>query len=122
MYRITPQVTKLYNALIERGIKCEMEVFDGHKHIDISIPWAMIDIEVDGLQHYIDPEQIKSDFKRNYWSIQRDDYDTFHIPNTIIDSHLEKVADAIAVVARDHYKSIKEENIGIFQKIKNLFR
>ena len=121
MYRVTPQVTKLYNALMDRGIKCEMEVFDGHKHIDISIPWAKIDIEVDGLYHYTDPEKIISDFKRSYWSIQRDDYDTFHVPNTIIDSHLEKVADALAEVARHHYKAIKEENAGIWGWIKNLF-
>lgn len=108
MYRVTSQVVNLYNALMSKGIKCEMEVFDGHKRIDISIPWAKIDIEVDGLQHYIDAEQIKSDFKRSYWSLTRDDYDTFHVPNDIIDKHLDQVADAIAVVARSHYKSIKE--------------
>ena len=109
MHQITPQVTKLYNALMERKIKCELECYDGHKHIDISIPWAKIDIEVDGLHHYINPDQILSDFQRSYWSITRDDYDTFHVPNIIVDQHLEKVADAIAVIARSHYEAIKEE-------------
>ena len=59
MHQITPQVTSLYNALMNKGIKCELEVWDGHKHIDISIPWAKIDIEVDGLHHYSNPEQIQ---------------------------------------------------------------
>jgi len=118
---ITPQVTNLYNALRERNIKCEIEFWDGHKHIDISIPWAMIDIEVDGLHHYTNPEQIRSDFNRNYWSIKRDDFDTLHIPNIIIENHLDAVANAIASVARVRYEEIKEENKSIWNKIKNIF-
>lgn len=118
MHQITPQVTNLYNALMTRKIKCELEVFDKHKHIDISIPWAKIDIEVDGLHHYLDPRQIQADFKRTYWSMKRDDYDTLHIPNVIIDQYLDKVADAIAVVARSHYEILQYEKK---HKISNFF-
>ncbi|PIT88783.1 MAG: hypothetical protein COU29_00165 [Candidatus Magasanikbacteria bacterium CG10_big_fil_rev_8_21_14_0_10_36_32] len=128
MYRVTQQVTNLYNALINRGIKCKLEDdSDGHKTVDISIPASKINIEVDGLQHYIDPEQIKADFKRSYWSIENDDYDTFHVSNIVIDNHLEQVADALAIVARSHYNAIKEEekeendSVGIWNWIKNLF-
>lgn len=109
MKQITPQVTNLYNALAKRNIKCELECYDGHKHIDISIPWAKIDIEVDGIHHYTNPDQIRSDFQRSYWSIKRDDYDIFHVPNIIVEQHLEQVADAIANVARSHYESLKDE-------------
>lgn len=108
MCQISPQVTNLYNALMSRKIKCELEVYDGHKRIDISIPWAKIDIEVDGLHHYTNPDQIQSDFQRSYWSMTRDDYDTLHIPNIIVDQHLDRVADAIAVVARSHYELLKK--------------
>lgn len=118
---ITPQVINLYNALRSRDIKCEMEVWDGHKHVDISITWAMIDIEVDGLYHYTKPEQIRADFNRSYWSITRDDYDTLHIPNIIIDHHLEEVANAIASVARTRYEEIKEESKSIWSKLKKMF-
>lgn len=122
MRQVTPQVTNLYNALINRGIKCEIEAGDGHKHVDISIPWAKIDIEVDGLQHYVDPEQIKADFRRSYYSLTNDDFDTFHVPNIVIERQLEQVADALAVVARSHYEAIKEENnSGILNWVKNIF-
>jgi len=120
----TPQAQSLYNALKSRQIHCILEAWDDHKHIDISIPWAKIDIEVDGLQHYTDPEQIKSDFRRSYYSTTDDDYDTFHVPNTVIEQHLDQVADALAVVARSHYKAIKEEEKenSIWYKISNIFR
>lgn len=100
-----------------------MEVKDGYKTIDISIPSAKIDIEVDGLHHFLEPEQIKSDFMRTYWSIKRDDYDTIHIPNIIIEKYLNKVADALASVARSHHEAIKEEehDAGILGWIRRLF-
>ena len=107
MRKISSQAVNLYNALIERNIKCELEHFDGYKHIDITIPWAKIDIEVDGLHHYTKPEQILSDFKRSFWSLNRDDYDTFHVPNVIVDKYLNSVADAIASVARSQYEIIQ---------------
>ena len=93
--------------MLNRDINCQLEYFDGYKHIDITIPWAKIDIEVNGLQHDTNPNQIMSDFQRSYWSITRDDYDTFHVPNIVIDQCLDSVADAIAVVARSNYKDIQ---------------
>ncbi|MFA5360037.1 MAG: hypothetical protein WC349_03740 [Patescibacteria group bacterium] len=122
MDKTTPQSRELYEALLARGIKCELEKWDGYKHIDISIPWAKIDIEVDGLQHFLDSEQIKSDFKRSYWSITNDDYDTIHIPNIIIEKYLDKVADAIAKVARDNYYDMKDNNFDLFLIIKRLIK
>ena len=125
MSKITPQAVSLYNALIERGIKCEMEHWDGHKHVDIFIYWAKIYIEVDGLQHYTDPEQIKADFRRSYYSIlEKDGYiDTFHVPNIVIEQHLNEVADALAKVARSFYEVMKEEkkNTGLFGWIRKAF-
>jgi hypothetical protein len=116
----TPQAVNLYNALMGRKIHCILEAWDEHKHIDISIPWAKIDIEVDGLQHYTNPEQIKADFERSWYSTMDDDFDTFHVPNMIIDQHLDQVADALAVVARSHYKAIKEKT-SLWNRIKKLF-
>jgi hypothetical protein len=105
----TPQAASLYNALKERKIYCELEAWDEHKHVDITIPWAKIDIEIDGLQHYLEPEQIKADFRRTYYSLHRKDYDTIHIPNYIVEQHLAKLADTIATVSRSHLEAIKEE-------------
>jgi len=110
MRESTQQAKKLYRALMNRGIKCELEKWDGYKHIDISISWAKIDIEIDGLQHYINPKQIKADFSRSYHSVMDDDYDTIHIPNIIIEKYLDKVAGAITKVARDNYYDMKDED------------
>lgn len=105
----TPQAIALHQALMARGIKCQLEVCDGHKHVDISIPWAKLDIEVDGNQHYTDARQMKADLDRSYYSSQNDEFDTIHIPNMAVDKYLDKVADAIARVARDDYCAMKEE-------------
>jgi very-short-patch-repair endonuclease len=109
--KITPQARKLHIALKERGIKSELEAFDGIKHVDISIPWAKLDIELDGLHHFLDPEQIHKDLERSFWSQENDEFDTLHIPNFIIDAYLNKVADAIAKVARDRYQEIKSGDL-----------
>ncbi|HRY37069.1 MAG TPA: hypothetical protein P5230_04360 [Candidatus Magasanikbacteria bacterium] len=122
MYRVTPQVTSLYNALMDRGIKCKLEDdSDGYKTVDISIPEAKINIEVDGLQHFTNPNQIYSDFDRSYWSYKKNNFDTFHIPNSIIDSHLEEVVNALTIVAKRCKQEIKENN-SFWNWFKKLFR
>ncbi len=123
MKKATPQAVALYHALRNRRIKCELEVWDGHKHIDLSIPWANMDIEIDGFQHYIDPNQIESDLERSYYSATNDDFFTMHIPNTAIETNLNAVASAIARVARKRYYDELDNNTGtIFMKIKDFFR
>jgi len=94
---ITPQSRELYELLKSGGVNAILEYWDGHKTIDIAIPNAHIFIEVDGSQHFIDPEQIERDFKRAHFS-GGDDFDTIHIPNIIIRKYLHEVADAIIKV------------------------
>lgn len=106
MTKSSKQAVKLYNALKKRKIKSELEACDGYKHIDLSIEWAGLDIEIDGIQHFTKPEQIHRDIKRSYWS-SREGFATIHIPNTLIDNYLEEIADALAKVARDRYYNNK---------------
>lgn len=98
----TPQALALYDALIVRGIKCELEKYDGYKHIDIAIPWAKINIEIDGTQHYLDPQQVAADYKRSYHSMQKG-FKTIRYPNFIIENNVDEVADTIAKIARKEY-------------------
>lgn len=94
----TKQTRELYETLSRKGLKVIEEYSDGHKHVDIAIPQARIYIEVDGLQHFTDPAQIERDFKRDHYS-DGDDFDTIHIPNLILEHHLEGVSEAIKSVA-----------------------
>jgi very-short-patch-repair endonuclease len=98
----TPQAQALHDALIARGIKCELEKDDGHKHIDIAITWAKLNIEIDGIQHYTNPQQITSDYQRTYYSMKKG-YKTLRYPNFVIEKYLDTVADAIAKLARGEY-------------------
>jgi very-short-patch-repair endonuclease len=95
----TPEALALKQALEKRGVRILAEIDDGYKHIDLAIPAARLNIEVDGRQHYENPHQIISDLKRTHYS---DDlgYDTIHIPNTFIHDDLEKIADALAEATR----------------------
>ncbi len=99
---ITPEAQALHDALIRKGIKCKLEQWDGHKHIDISIPWARIDIEVDGMQHYMNVKQMTSDLNRSYYSAHNG-YRTIRIPNQLIESNLDEVAETITRTARVMY-------------------
>lgn len=95
---VTPQSQALHDALSKRGINSMLEYSDGNKHVDIAIPDAHIYIEVDGLQHFTNPKRIIADFGRTYYS-DADGFNTFHIPNIIIEQYLEDVANALAEVA-----------------------
>jgi very-short-patch-repair endonuclease len=94
------QTARLCKALKENGVNAINEYYDGHKTVDIAILRAKIFIEIDGLQHFIDPKQILSDFKRDHFS-DGDDFHTIHIPNKIIEDHLEEVAKAISEVVKN---------------------
>lgn len=95
----TRQAKKLYCALKKRWVNCELEAYDGYKHVDISIPQAKLNIEIDGKHHFTNPERLYSDLKRDYWST-KNGFDTIHIPNAMIDEEIEKIADSITEVTR----------------------
>jgi very-short-patch-repair endonuclease len=99
----TKQVNELGEALQKRGIGVVLEHSDGHKHVDIAILSAKIFIEVDGIHHLTDPEQIIRDFKRDHFS-DGDDFDTIHIPNELLKTHLDQIADAITKVVEKRIK------------------
>lgn len=75
----------------------QLEYSDGHKTVDIAILNPRIYIEVDGLQHFTNPEQIMRDFKRSHFS-DGDDFNTFYVTNQIIDRYLDEVVDALVKV------------------------
>jgi very-short-patch-repair endonuclease len=89
--------TKLWQALRDSGIDAELEYFDGHKTVDIAILPSRIYIEVDGLHHFTEAEQIIRDFKRAHYS-DGDDFNTFYVTNQIIELYLEDVVKALVEV------------------------
>ena len=95
----TPEAQALKEALEKLGIRVLAEVDDKYKHIDLTIPSAHINIEVDGEQHLTNPYQIISDLKRAHYS---DDlgYDTIHISNDSIHSNLGGIASALAEASK----------------------
>jgi|WetSurMetagenome_2_1015567.scaffolds.fasta_scaffold18070_4 very-short-patch-repair endonuclease len=103
MKKATEQEIKLYNALKKRGIECVLHFNDGHKTVDIAINKSNIYIEVDGLYHYLRPKQVVTDLKRSKYS-ERDGISTIHIFNSIIDDHLDSIAESIAKVAKANIK------------------
>ena len=94
---ISDHARKLHSALIQRGINVEIEKWDEHKHIDLSVESAGLYIEIDGDDHYTNADTIMRDLKRDYFS-NEEGYDTLHIPNYIIDKNIDAVADAFVQV------------------------
>lgn len=87
---------KLYFALRIREIPAELEKFDGFKHIDIAVPKARLNIEVDGVHHNFDNIQAMKDLKRTSYSLLKG-YNTIRIPNSLVyrDNDLEETADIL---------------------------
>lgn len=94
---ITEQSKNLHAALLKEGIEANIECWDGHKHVDICIPSSKIYIEVDGIHHLTNPDQIARDFIRDHYS-DDNGFDTLHIPNFVVEKDLDKVVKAIKKV------------------------
>lgn len=93
------QAIALKQELEKLGITVRLEQFDGFKHIDLALPKAKLNIEVDGIHHLTDPQQIITDIKREYHSAKKG-FATIHISNEMVKMHLEKIAQALAEVAK----------------------
>jgi very-short-patch-repair endonuclease len=94
---VTPHEKKLFDALNERGIFSELSYCDDDKCVDLHIPEINLNIEVDGVNHYTDSEQILADILRDNYS-ERDGIHTFRVPNDAIDKHLDGVVKAISEI------------------------
>lgn len=100
---ISDQARQLHSALMQRGLEAEIEKWDGHKHIDLSIESAGLYLEINGDNHYLDPDTIMRDLKRDYYSNEAG-FDTLHVPNYFIENEIDAVADALVEVARQREK------------------
>jgi very-short-patch-repair endonuclease len=98
----TFETIRLYFALKLRGVPAAMEKFDGFKHIDIAIPEAKINIEVDGGHHNYNDKQALADLKRTYFSFLKGYY-TIRIPNSLVYNEyiLNETADFIVGILNE---------------------
>ena len=103
----TDEAIGLYFALKRRGVPAKLEKSDGFKTIDIAVPDAKVNIEVDGAHHNFNPHQALSDLKRTFYSFQKG-YLTLRIPNSLARYHLDDAAELITeflVANRDRTKT-----------------
>lgn len=111
MPKPTYYAQRIINELGKRGIKAIPEYSDGHKCVDIYIPEAKLDIEVDGSHHTRDVEQALRDLLRTKFSLEQGRR-TIRIPNSLVYNHPEKVADIIReIVDKDKKKITKQTTL-----------
>ncbi len=78
----TDEAINFYFELKKRNVSAKLEKFDGFKTIDIAIPEAKVNIEVDGAHHNYDKKQALADLKRTFFSFKKG-YLTLRIPNSL---------------------------------------
>lgn len=82
--KTTRETLLIYFSLINRGIDVELEKEIGNNfRVDLAIPSARINIEIDGEQHNLVSNQALTDLKRTEYSL-RYDYYTLRIPNSLV--------------------------------------
>lgn len=102
----TDEAINLYFALKQRGVPAHLEKSDGFKTIDIAVPHAKVNIEVDGGHHNYNSRQALSDLQRTLYSYKKG-YSTLRIPNSLAKQDLDKAADLITeylIESRDRKK------------------
>ena len=102
----TPEANSLKEALQKLDVKVYVELNDGYKHIDLAIPRAKINVEVDGIQHLTNPHQILADLNRGYYSNKKG-YNTMHIPNEMIRLHLKEISEGLAEASKMREQKIR---------------
>lgn len=107
-YMSTYEAISLYFALKWRGVPAKLEKFDGHKTIDIAIPQAKVNIEVDGGHHNYSDRQALADLKRTYYSFIKG-YFTLRIPNSLVKHHLDETADMITEILNYNREKVSKE-------------
>lgn len=107
--KATPEAVKLYNALKKEKVPAYLEKWDGYKHIDIAIPEAMINIEIDGSHHNLHSKQALADLKRTYFSFKKG-YFTLRIPNSLIREHLDEVVDLVIEILNESNDQLDSED------------
>ena len=103
----------LKRYLNKLGVAVLSEVDDGYKHIDLSIPAAKLDVEVDGVHHLTDSQQILKDLKRSGYS-HHDGYDTIHVHNMDLKHDAGGIASAIAeapAIREERFNTTKKKYI-----------
>ena len=101
--RSTPETQKLCFALQGYGVHALIDFWDGYKHIDIAIPEAKLNIEVDGVQHNLSPKQALADLHRTYYSFKKG-YFTLRIPNSLIGEHFKECVDLVLGIVKENRK------------------
>lgn len=102
----TKEAADLKDALEKQGVRVLVEPYDGYKHVDLGVPKARLNIEIDGIQHLTDPDQIVADLNRAHHS-KKLRYDTMHIPNEMIRKHLEKIAHGLSEACKIRERTIQ---------------
>ncbi len=98
------------------------ERFDGYKHVDLSIPSARVDIEVDGRQHTLTADQALRDLKRTHYSYKNEGYFTLRIPNVLLrdDENIKEAVRWINDFLHENQKDVASSSgLGYFEIIKN---
>ena len=93
----TDYAIDLYFALKDRGVPAKLEKSDGYKSIDIAVPHAKVNIEVDGMHHSYNGKQALTDLKRTLHSFKKG-YSTLRIPNALAEYDMEQTADIITEI------------------------
>jgi very-short-patch-repair endonuclease len=106
--KVTPEARLLHAELMKLKIPAVLERFDGYKTVDISIPAAKLDIEVDGTHHNTNHKQALSDLKRTYYSLTNGYY-TIRIPNSLIQNNLTETIDYITKICAVRVELIEKE-------------
>lgn len=103
----TPQVIKLFKGLCEANVPSELEYYDDFKRVDIHVKDAKLDIEIDGMQHYLNLQQGISDLQRTVYSYksERMCY-TLRIPNKLIDEKFEDTLKWVIMFIEERVKRI----------------
>jgi len=106
----TPEAKKLYSALRMAGVPAKLELHDGYKHIDIAVPKARVNIEVDGGHHNLNYKQALADLKRTYYSFKKGGYLTLRIPNSLIKNNFNETVDYIVKFLKESAEQMEDDD------------
>jgi hypothetical protein len=98
--RLSSEAKDLFSILRANSVPAFLEYYDGFKTVDIAIPSIHLYLEINGTQHYENPQQAYIDLLRMFYSYKQG-YTTIALPNFLFPLYTIETAQIIINLYRE---------------------
>jgi hypothetical protein len=107
--KTAPLALSLFIELMKRGVPAQLEKWDSNTTVDISIPGAKVNLEVDGGQNNFNADQAMRNLLGTLLAF-KNGFLTLRIPNSLVKYNLQHTADMISEFLMESKEQVEDHS------------